>query len=103
MTNEQLQFLNLRTLPGRLHVEEAAWYLGFAPHDIPILINRGLLKPLGKPPQNGVKYFATAVLGQLRTDANWLSRASYAVVAHWWSKNARRSKKKMDIHPHNPQ
>ena len=43
INNERRELLNLRNLPARLEVEEAAWYLGFAPHAIPILIGAGLL------------------------------------------------------------
>ena len=92
MRNEQLQFLNLRSLPARLHVEEVAWYLGFSPHDIPILVSKGLLKPLGNPAPNGGKYFAASALKELREDVHWLSRASNAILIHWRSKNARRLK-----------
>jgi len=45
MNNEGRELLNLRNLPARLEVEEAGWYLGFAPHAIPILIGAGLLNP----------------------------------------------------------
>jgi hypothetical protein len=45
MNNERRELLNLRNLPARLEVEEAGWYLGFAPHAIPIIIRAGLLKP----------------------------------------------------------
>lgn len=61
MNNERHQFLNLKTFPARLDVQEAAWYLGFASHDRPIITRVGLLKPLGHPPTNGVKHFATAI------------------------------------------
>lgn len=87
MNNERQQFLNLKTLPARLDVQEAAWYLGFASHDMPILGRAGLLKPLGRPPTNGVKHFATAALANLHADPQWLARASDAVVKHWQSKN----------------
>jgi hypothetical protein len=90
--NNLEEFLNLRTLPARFQIEEAAWYLGFAPHDIAILVKRGLLKPLGNPPPNGGKYFAVAVLMELHEDVNWLTRASNAIVEHWRSQNASRSK-----------
>jgi hypothetical protein len=32
--------------------------MGFTPHDIPTLVRAGLLKPLGRPTPNAVKYFA---------------------------------------------
>src|SRR6266576_3403974 len=87
MNNERRELLNLRNLPARLEVEEAGWYLGFAPHAIPILIGAGLLKPLGHPPRNGAKDFATVTLAELRNDPQWLARASDAVMRHWQRKN----------------
>lgn len=90
MSPEQIELLNLRVLPARLTVEQAAYYLGFQPHDIPILISRGLLRPLGSPPPNAPKYFALAELERLRTDVKWLARATAAIAAHW--KNKRQGK-----------
>ena len=92
MNNERREFLiAIREPPARLSVEETAWYLGFAIHDIPILVKCGLLKPLGRPPPNAVKYFAAVDLAALREDSHWLSRASEAVIRHWQNKNARRT------------
>jgi hypothetical protein len=93
MNTERKEFLSaLRLPPARVVAEEAAWLLGFAPHDIPVLVNAGLLKPLGHPPASGTKYFATAMLLKLRDDLNWLSRASDAIVRHWQDKNVRKPK-----------
>jgi hypothetical protein len=91
MNNEKREFLNLKNIPARLEMQEAGWYLGFAPHAIPILISAGLLKPLGHPPANAVKYFATATLTELRDDAQWLARATDALTRYWQHKNARAS------------
>jgi len=74
--------------------EEAACYLGFAVHDIPVLVSAGLLKPLGHPPASGTKFFATAKLQELRDDVNWLARASDAIVKHWQTKNAKQRNQK---------
>jgi hypothetical protein len=79
--------LNLKTLPARIRVEETAWYLGFAPHEITILMAEGLLKPLGRPPTTGVKYFSAVALEELRRDGKWLARASDCIVQHWKSRN----------------
>src|SRR5262245_51014786 len=87
MNPERKEFLSLKVAPARLNMEETAWFLGFSPHDIPILVQTGLLKPLGHPPLRGTKYFASATLEQLRTDLKWLARASDAIVAHWGKKN----------------
>jgi len=91
MNPQREQFLNLKATPARLTAEEAAWYLGFGPHEIPILVAKGLLRPLGRPPTNGVKYFATATLVELHRDVKWLSRASEVVVEYWRYKNARKA------------
>jgi alpha-L-fucosidase 2 len=47
-------------LPARLTVEQAAWVLNCQPHDVPVLVAERLLKPLGNPPVNGIKFFATS-------------------------------------------
>jgi hypothetical protein len=97
MNTERKDFLSVMRLPpARLDVQETAWYLGFAAHDVPVLVAAGLLKPLGHPPPNGVKYFAAATLTQLRDDPQWLARASDAIVRHWQSKNAAKSKRRTD-------
>jgi len=89
--------------PARILAEEAAWYLGFAVHDIPVLISAGLLKPLGHPPASGTKFFATVKLQELHNDVNWLARASDAIVKHWQTKNARQKKNRnfaiQNLHP----
>ena len=90
VNNERKEFLSVRTPPARMVAEEAAWLLGFAPHDIPVLVSAGLLKPLGHPPASGTKFFATATLQKLRDDLNWLARASDAIVRHWQVKNSRK-------------
>jgi hypothetical protein len=90
MQQEKEHFLNLKISPARLTAEEAAWFLGFSTHEIPILMAEGLLKPLGRPPSNGPKYFGTAVLEELRRDQKWLARASDAIVEYWKTRNDRR-------------
>jgi hypothetical protein len=91
MNDERKDLLNFTTLPARLNGEEAASFLGFKPHDIPVLLKAGLLKPLGKPLPNGDKYFATVVLNELRQDVSWLSKATMVVSQHWKAKNAGKS------------
>jgi hypothetical protein len=92
VNSERKEFLSVIQLPARVMAEEAAWLLGFAPHDIPVLVSAGLLKPLGHPPASGTKFFVTATLLKLRDDTNWLSRASDAIVRHWQAQNVRKSK-----------
>ena len=91
LSSERERFLNLRHLPAQLNPSEAAWCLGFAPHDIPVLISQGLLKPLGHPADNAVKYFALATVEELKADVKWNARARQAIYDHWRTKNAGRS------------
>jgi hypothetical protein len=91
MQQDKEKFLNLKSPPARLTTEETAWFLGFSPHEIPVLMAGGCLKPLGHPPRNGPKFFATAELEDRRRDAKWLAKASDAIVAHWQNKNSRKS------------
>jgi hypothetical protein len=80
MENSSLfQFLNLRRLPFRLNVEQAAYLLGFAPHNIRTLVKHGLLVPLGKANQQHVKYFALVDLEEKGRDVRWLSKATAAI------------------------
>jgi hypothetical protein len=69
------QFLNLRHIPFRLNVEQASYFLGFAPHHIRTLVKHGLLVPLGRVGQR-VKYFALVDLEEKGRDKRWLSRAT---------------------------
>jgi hypothetical protein len=59
-------------------------------HDVPVLVAAKLLKPLGNPPQNGVKYFATKAVQELAKDEKWLHRATLAISQHWHERNARK-------------
>jgi hypothetical protein len=90
MRDDQHQFLSLLgQLPARLTAEQAAWLLNCQTHDMPALVAARLLKPLGNPPANGIKYFATADLLEATKDRNWLVRVSATIYQHWQQKNAR--------------
>jgi hypothetical protein len=84
---EREKYLNLRTKPGKVTAEEAAWHLGFLAHEIPILLSAGLLPPLGEPAENGVKFFSTNDLDKLNQDRAWLSKACNVVVKYWKDRN----------------
>lgn len=98
MNSAQEQFLNLKVLPARLRVEEVAWYLGFAPHEITILMAEGVLKPLGHPPTTGVKHFSAVALEELRRDQKWLARASDCIVQYWKSRNEKKTAQRGPSH-----
>jgi hypothetical protein len=91
MDPQREKFLKLTTQPARLNVEEAAWYLGFAPHDIPVLVAHGLLKPLGHPADRTVKFFAFVNLEGFHNDPKWLARATDTMIQHWRGKNGRKA------------
>ncbi|MGO9203867.1 MAG: hypothetical protein ACLQM8_25385 [Limisphaerales bacterium] len=43
--------------PARLTASKTAKLLGFAGHDVPVLVASGLLKPLGNPSPNSPKFW----------------------------------------------
>jgi hypothetical protein len=77
----------LGQLPARLTVEQAAWVLNCQPHDVPVLVMARLLKPLGNPTPNSVKYFAAMEVMELAKDRTWLAKITNAVGQHWKEKN----------------
>jgi hypothetical protein len=81
--------LLLRRLPGRLDLEQTSAVLGFCPHEIPILVKAGLLRPLGRPAPNGHKYFCGAEVLELSQNREWLDKATRTVSRCWQEKNRR--------------
>jgi len=91
MKDDQHRFLMLSgQLPARLNVEQTGWMLNCQAHDVPILVAARLLKPLGNPPPNSVKYFATLEVLELAKDRTWLAKVTSAVNQHWRQKNLRK-------------
>lgn len=91
MNESQLKFMSvIGQLPARLTVEQAAWVLNCQPHDVPILVGAKLLKPLGNPPPNGIKFFATTEVLEFGKDRAWLSKATNVVSQFWRAKSARK-------------
>jgi hypothetical protein len=85
------ELLNVRRLPARLTLAQTAALLGCGEHDIPVLMSRGLLKPLGHPPPNAVKYFAPADVLELAGDSKRMGQICDAVYEYWRGKNASRA------------
>jgi DNA-binding transcriptional MerR regulator len=56
-------------------------------------MSKGLLKPLGNPPQNATRYFSSSEIERLRIDTKWLDKASGILIKHWKMKNEKRPKK----------
>lgn len=96
MNSQQEQFLNLKTLPARVRVEEAAWLLGFSIHEIPMLVAHGLIKPLGHPTVAGVKFFSVTALEELRRDEKWLAKACDCIAEYWRKANQKQKTARND-------
>jgi hypothetical protein len=90
--NDELKaFLNLLHLPGSLNAAQTAALLGFRPHDIPVLVAREFLIPLGGSGPNCEKFFARVEIEERAADVDWLSQARAALNQHWRMKNARKA------------
>ncbi len=85
-------FAVVGTAPGALALRrnKQLWVLNCQPHDMPILVAARLLKPLGNPAQNGIKFFATSELLEQVKDRAWLVKMTNAVNQHWQRQNARK-------------
>jgi hypothetical protein len=80
-----------RGLPARLDVSQTANLLGFAAHDIQILMAAGKLTPLGDPAPNAPKWFAAVEIILLAIDEEWLNRATREVAKYWRRKRLSRA------------
>jgi hypothetical protein len=87
ISNSARELLNLRRLPAMLNVAQTATLLSRAEHDIPLLVRAGILKPLGNPPPNAVKFFATIEVLELAEDRDALNHICEIIVQHWQKKN----------------
>jgi hypothetical protein len=90
MNQDSERFLNLRNMPDQLTAIETAAKLGISPHEVPILVAKGLLKPLGHPAPNGAKFFLTATLKDLERDEKWHGKVRDAIQEYWRYKNGRK-------------
>lgn len=84
-------------LSGRLDAETAAKVLGFNEHDMPVLCRAKLLKPLGRPVPNAVKYYAATDIENFGRDVSWLNRATQAVYDYWKGKTNRKTATKAKL------
>ena len=94
MTDEEIQatlpLLAARNLPARLDVVATAKLLGFAEHDIQILMAVGKLMPLGDPAPNSPTWFAAVEIVRLAGDRDWLHKATREISKYWRLKRERR-------------
>ena len=85
------ELLNLRRLPAMLNMAQTAALIGLAEHDIPVLVSLRLLEPLGNPPANAVKHFATIQVLELAGEIAQLNKIRNAVYEYWRTKNANKT------------
>ena len=78
-----------RNLPARLDVTTTTKLLGFAEHEIQVLMAVGKLTPLGDPAPNAPKWFASIEIIRLATDQDWLHRSTKEIAKHWRNKRER--------------
>lgn len=103
MRDDQHSFLALLgRLPARLTAEQAAWVLNCQAHDVPILVSCRLLKPLGNPAPNSVKFFSTADVLEASQDRAWLVKMTNAVCQHWQRQNEKRKSRSVNSSPSGP-
>ena len=66
------------------------WILNCQPYDLAVLVAARVLRPLGNPMPNSVKYFATAEMLELAKDTSWLAKVTNTLSQHWRTKNLRK-------------
>lgn len=94
---EAIALLNCLHMPARLNTTETAILLGFAEHDIAVLIAGKLLMPLGKPAANAPKYFAAVDVQECAQNRTWLDQATKTLAKHWLKKNQAKRNAKLDL------
>jgi|SRR5262245_19912070 len=94
MSNDSINALRAtwaaKDLPARLDAMETAKLLGFAEHDIQVLMAARKLVPLGDPAPNAPKWFSAIEIIRLATDRDWLNKATKEVSKYWRHKRERR-------------
>jgi hypothetical protein len=78
-------------LQARLDARQVAKILNFSERDIPVLVQCGLLKPLGNPNTNAIKYFAATEIQELGQNATWLYEATEVIYDHGRKKESRKT------------
>ena len=84
---------SLLGLPAGLDSKQTAKLLGFQERDIAVFISLKLLKPLGKPVPNSMKYFAACEISALADNPQWLNAATQAIYDYWKFRNKSKSEK----------
>jgi hypothetical protein len=96
MFSEDQEFLVIHTgqLPATLPARAAAAVLGFREHHIGILVNAGLLTPIG--PRNGDYTFVEETIQQLRKDKKALIKMRAAISNYYVGQNSHKRRREAD-------
>jgi hypothetical protein len=97
LIRQELATWAARNLPARLDVMATAKLLGFAEHDVQILMAAGKLSPLGDPAPNAPKWFAAVDVIRLAADRDWLNKATREVSKYWRHKRERRKRQPVTL------
>jgi hypothetical protein len=98
MRDDQHRFLMLLgQLPARLTAEQAAWVLNCQAHDVPALVAARLLKPLGNPAPNSIKFFATVDVLESVKDHSWLAKMTSTISQHWQKQNVQKKSRSAEL------
>jgi hypothetical protein len=89
--------LFMQRLPARLNVDQVGEVLGFLSHEITVLMNAGLLKPLGRPAANGHKFFCAKEILDLSENREWLDKATRSITRHWQDRNRNQKEAKLPV------
>jgi hypothetical protein len=93
MNDEQMRFFTiLGRGPAVWSVVEVGWFLKIQPGNVRLLVNAGLLRPLGKPAPNAPKFFSSAEVIALAANREWLSKMNMVISKATKAKNDRRSR-----------
>jgi len=86
-----------KDLPARLLAGQVAELLNCTTDDVAILTSAGILRALGKPKPNAVKFFSSIELVTLLADRDWLDEATKTISQYWRRKNALRKRLSLEV------
>lgn len=87
MSEDEFRFMNSRHWPARLNKQQVCWLLNCELHDLPALMKERLLVPLGRPADNGRKFFDPEAILANAQDRKWLVRMSEVIRTNWQDRN----------------
>lgn len=88
MNPEHREFLNLRRLPATISVEQAVILLGIAEANIPVLVSKGFLRPIGGPlAVNAQRRFCSKEIEQVACNSDEVNRMQQILTKYYRGRN----------------